>query len=191
MAYFVPDVKNINKKLSLYIPVIYHRDANITYIRNIFHKKNFGHVYRVDFVPHKGNPSLFSAYIYLKWYKTNVTCYLQELIIEPDERISAKIFHSNNNEKYFWIIHKNTSIPKKKNKSTSRSKHTNKEVQHIEKMTEQERVNKRLQEDLLKYMLDPGHDDYDEYDKYDDDADGCCARPNNSYGENEFENYLV
>jgi len=43
----------------------------------------------------------------------------------------------------------------------------------------------------LKYRLDPGHDDYDEYDKYDDDADGCCVGPNNSYHEDEFENYPV
>ena len=184
MAYFVPDIDNINKNLSLYIPVIYQGDANIKYIRSIFHKKNFGHVYHVDFVPHKGNPMLFSAFIYLNWYKTNVVCYLQELIIEPDERISAKIFHSNNNQKYFWIIRKNTSTPKKKNKS----KHTNKDVQHIEKITEQEKVDKKSRENLLKYRLDPGHG-YD--DNNDDDADGCCVGPNNSYDEDEFENYPV
>jgi len=125
MADFVPDIDNINKNLSLYIPVIYQGDANIKYIRSIFHKKNFGHVYHVDFVPHKGNPMLFSAFIYLNWYKTNVVCYLQELIIEPDERISAKIFHSNNNQKYFWIIRKNTSTPKKRISQNIQTKTSN------------------------------------------------------------------
>jgi hypothetical protein len=57
-------------------------------------------------------------------------------------------------------------------------------------MTEQERVNKRFHEDLLKYRLDPGYG-YDEYDGYENDGDDCCARPNNSYGEDEFENYPV
>lgn len=108
MSTFIANPNNIDTCLSLYIPVIHSSVANIEYIQKVFHNKNIGRVYRVDFVRRKGNTNLLSAFIYLDWYKTNVVCYLQELIIKPDPRIQAKLFHSND-IKYFWIIIKNNN----------------------------------------------------------------------------------
>ena len=105
-ATFTANLDNIDKSVSLYIPVMHPSVANFEYIQQVFHEKNFGWVRRVDFVPRKGNTKLLSAFVYLDWYKTNVVCYLQELIIVPDPRIQAKIFHSND-IKYFWVIIKN------------------------------------------------------------------------------------
>ena len=103
---FTANLDNIDMGVSLYIPVMHPSDANIEYIQKVFHEKNFGWVHRVDFVPRKGETNLLSAFIYLDWYKTNVVCYLQELIIVPDPRIQAKIFHSNDIN-HFWVIIKN------------------------------------------------------------------------------------
>ena len=105
---FTVNLGDIDMDLSLRIPAMHPSDANIENIRKVFHEKNFGWVYRVEFEPSKEDTNLLSAFVYLVWYKTNVVCYLQELIIVPDPLIQAKIFHSNDIN-YFWVIMKNNS----------------------------------------------------------------------------------
>lgn len=129
---FTANLDKIDTSISLYIPVVHQSVANFEYIQKVFHEKNFGWVYRVDFVPCKGNTKLLSAFVYLDWYKTNVVCYLQELIIVPDPRIQAKIFHSND-IKYFWVIIKNRNpkILKEMSVSTTENEELKKKVSEL------------------------------------------------------------
>jgi hypothetical protein len=129
---FIANLDIIDTSVSLYIPVIHPSDANIEYIQKVFHEKNFGWVRSVDFVPRKGETNLLSAFVYLDWYKTNVVCYLQELIIVPDPRIQAKIFHSNDIN-HFWVIMKNRNptILKKPSVSITENEELKKKVSEL------------------------------------------------------------
>ena len=147
---FTADPDYIDKDVSLYIPVIH--PADFEYIQKVFHEKDFGWVYRVEFVPSKEDTKLLSAFVYLYWYKTNVVCYLQQLIIVPDPRIQAKIFHSNDIN-YFWVIMKNNSkILKEQSVSITENEELKKKVSELYE------INRKLTKQLDAFKQQGSYD---------------------------------
>ena len=150
---FTANLDNIDMGVSLYIPEMHPSDANIENIRKVFHEKNFGWVYRVEFEPSKEDTNLLSAFVYLVWYKTNVVCHLQELIVVPDPRIQAKIFHSNDIN-YFWVIMKNNSKILKEHSSVSITE--NEELK--KKVSELYEINRKLTKQLDAFKQQGSYD---------------------------------
>ena len=150
---FTANLDNIDMGVSLYIPEMHPSDANIEYIQKVFHEKNFGWVYRVEFEPSKEDTNLLSAFVYLVWYKTNVVCHLQELIVVPDPRIQAKIFHSNDIN-YFWVIMKNRNpkILKKLSVSITENEELKKKVSELYE------INRKLTKQLDAFKQQGSYD---------------------------------
>ena len=169
---FTANLDKIKKGVSLYIPVMHPSVADFEYIKRVFHEKNLGRVRRVNFVPRKGNTKLLSAFVYLDWYKTKVVCYLQELIIVPDPRIQAKIFHSNDIN-YFWVIMKNNSkILKEQSVSITENEELKKKVSELYE------INRKLTKQLDAFKQQGSYD-----------CTKCNVRVENIDGDMQSETY--
>lgn len=92
---------NIDNNLSLYIPVVNENEANIEYIRKIFHDLNIGYIKSIDFI--KNEYSNIQAFIHFdQWYNNICVSNLQERIL--NEKKEAYIIYD---DPKYWILKKN------------------------------------------------------------------------------------
>jgi len=105
-----------NAKLSLYITRILNpiylssnRRPITETLLQVFHKKNIGHIERVDVVPIKGCQIYSQSFIHFNhWYCTQEAFTLQKNIIDNDNNkymLGTKFIYDN---PHYWIIRPNT-----------------------------------------------------------------------------------
>ena len=102
----------------LYIPRIDAADANFDTVKNVFLKNKIGLVTRVEFkvVPvaptYKGKhqKSLFSAYVYIKWFITKKVADFRDNIIKPGTKSKTGVSVDKETGTY-WIVRTNTAQP--------------------------------------------------------------------------------
>ena len=91
---------DINNNLSIYIPHILEKYANLEYIKNCFHNLDIAQVIRVDFHNHQYLKNDKICFIHMKWYKNTVVENLQRKIMDNNE--DAKLVYDD--PKYWTLL---------------------------------------------------------------------------------------
>jgi len=96
---------NINQSLIIYISGVLEQDANLEYIKYIFHKLNIGEINHINFINHRNNDYKVAYIVMKNWYNNIIVEHLQEKII--DENQEARLVHNDPN---YWILCQNKTI---------------------------------------------------------------------------------
>jgi len=76
---------NIDNNLSIYIPHVLEKYANLEYIKNCFHKLDIAQVIRIDFHNHQYLKNDKICFIHMKWYNNSMVHNLQSKIMDNNE----------------------------------------------------------------------------------------------------------